>query len=31
MVLDIKGAYLKSVIADPEKEKLYIRYPDGKI
>jgi hypothetical protein len=30
MVLDIKGAYLKSVIADPEKEKLYIRYPDGK-
>jgi len=31
MVLDIKGAYLKSVIADPNKEKLYIRYPDGKI
>jgi hypothetical protein len=31
MVLDIKGAYLKSAIADPEKEKLYIRYPDGRI
>ena len=31
MVLDIKGAYLKSVIADPDKEKLYIRYPDGKV
>ena len=31
MVLDVKGAYLKSVIKDPEKEKLYIRYPDGKI
>jgi hypothetical protein len=31
MVLDIKGAYLKSVIKDPNKEKLFIRYPDGKI
>jgi hypothetical protein len=31
MVLDVKGAYLKSVIKDPEKEKLYIRYPDGKV
>ena len=31
MVLDIKGAYLKTVIKDPEKEKLYIRYPDGRI
>ena len=31
MVLDIKGAYLKYSIKDPDKEKLYIRYPDGKI
>ena len=31
MVLDIKGAYLKSAITDPEKEKLFIRYPNGKI
>ena len=31
MVLDIKGAYLKSTIVDPNKEKLYIRYPNGKI
>jgi len=31
MVLDIKGAYLKSMIKDPEKEKLYLRYPDGRI
>jgi hypothetical protein len=31
MVLDIKGAYLKSKIENPDKEKLYIRYPNGKI
>ena len=31
MVLDVKGAYLKTVIKDPNKEKLYIRYPDGRI
>ena len=31
MVLDIKGAYLKSVIKDTNKEKLFIRYPDGKV
>jgi hypothetical protein len=31
MVLDVKGAYLKSAISDPDKERLYIRYPDGKI
>ena len=30
MVLDIKGAYLKSTIKDPDKEKLYLRYPDGR-
>jgi Reverse transcriptase (RNA-dependent DNA polymerase) len=31
MVLDVKGAYLKSVIKEPNKEKLYIRYPDGRV
>jgi len=31
MVLDIKGAYLKSVIQETEKEKLYLRYPDERI
>ena len=31
MVLDVKGAYLKSVIKEPNKEKLYLRYPDGRV
>jgi hypothetical protein len=31
MVLDIKGAYLKSSIQDWDKEKLFLRYPDGRI
>jgi hypothetical protein len=31
MVLDVKGAYLKSEIKDWEKEKLFIRMPDGRI
>jgi hypothetical protein len=31
MVLYIKRAYLKSTITDPDREKLYIRYPNGKI
>ena len=31
MVLDVKGAYLKSSIKDWEKEKLFLRYPDGRI
>ena len=31
MVLDIKGAYLKSPIQDWNKEKLFLRYPDGRI
>ena len=31
MVLDVKGAYLKSVIKEPTKEKLYLRYPDGRV
>jgi hypothetical protein len=31
MVLDVKGAYLKSIIQEPNKEKLYLRYPDGRI
>jgi hypothetical protein len=31
MVLDVKGAYLKSIIKEPNKEKLYLRYPDGRI
>jgi hypothetical protein len=30
MVLDVKGAYLKSTISEASDEKLYIRYPDGK-
>ena len=31
MVLDVKGAYLKSCIQEGSGENLYIRYPDGKI
>jgi hypothetical protein len=31
MVLDVKGAYLKSSIQEDSNEKLYIRYPNGKI
>jgi hypothetical protein len=31
MVLDVKGAYLKSTIKEGSSEKLYIRYPNGKI
>ena len=31
MVLDVKGAYLKSVVDPNDNENLYIRYPDGKI
>ena len=31
MVLDVKGAYLKSAIKDWNKEKLFLRYPDGRI
>ena len=31
MVLDVKGAYLKSCIQDGSGENLYIKYPDGSI
>ena len=31
MVLDVKGAYLKSEIKDWSKEKLFIKMPDGRI
>ena len=31
MVLDVKGAYLKSQIDDIKKEKLYLKLPDGNI
>jgi hypothetical protein len=31
MVLDIKGAYLKSAIKEENNEKLYLRLPDGTI
>jgi len=31
MVLDVKGAYLKSQIDDTERENLYIKLPDGNI
>ena len=31
MVLDVKGAYLKSQVDPEANENLYLRYPDGKI
>ena len=31
MVLDVKGAYLKSEVPDNSTEMLYIRFPNGKI
>ena len=31
MVLDVKGAYLKSVIDEAKGEKLYLRLPDGSL
>ena len=31
MVLDVKGAYLKSVIDESKNERLYVRLPDGRI
>ena len=31
MVLDVKGAYLKTRIGPDSNENLYIRYPNGKI
>eukprot|EP01036_Dinobryon_divergens_P036448 gene36448-47456_t len=31
MVLDVKGAYLKSDIKDLNKEKIYLKLPDGRV
>ena len=31
MVLDVKGAYLKSEINEMKNEKLYVRLPNGNI
>jgi len=31
MVLDVKGAYLKTQIDDIKREKLYLKLPDGNI
>eukprot|EP01041_Mallomonas_annulata_P001722 gene1722-3335_t len=31
MVLDVKGVYLKSKINDLDKEKIYLKLPDGRI